>query len=299
MDTDKVQAGQKFLEHYGVKGMKWGVRRYQPYPTGYRGGGKFLPDTAVPLKYKSPTADFLKRAGKQTAGYLARVGLMEIAPPTALPLLVYDLYQSSKVYDPVNYKKFDGPVESLKSLKKKTVKMSAKEDMAIVNPKPKSRGRIMNCTLCTAAMEMRRRGYDVAARRSNKGNSADIWTQWYKGVKLQQTNLPRVKGENREQWVQKNYKNLCDTLEKYPNGARGYLGIRWRGMTSGHAIYWEISNKSVNFYDAQSNKLNDPRIFSLCDQKYRYARLDNCTPTEVVNAVVSTKSKEERRLHKQ
>lgn len=29
------------LMHYGIEGMRWGIRRYQPYPKGYTGQGKF------------------------------------------------------------------------------------------------------------------------------------------------------------------------------------------------------------------------------------------------------------------
>lgn len=40
------------LQHHGVEGMRWGIRRYQPYPNNAKNKGRYVGPTSNYKKYK-------------------------------------------------------------------------------------------------------------------------------------------------------------------------------------------------------------------------------------------------------
>ena len=70
------------LMHYGIQGMHWGVRRYQPYPSGYNGDGKFV--GGVTKKDQRQVYKALKRAKKRKHGLLEKESKYEIERNEAL-----------------------------------------------------------------------------------------------------------------------------------------------------------------------------------------------------------------------
>lgn len=281
------------LIHYGVKGMKWGIRR-TPEELGHKRKGEVKNVGAKPLNYHSLAGEKAKRIAKQVVA--ETIALMD---PTGIFATAYN---SKVIYDYAGgadafqsnekYMKKDGSVEKLKDIKKKTeTGQSMVDDSKFVNSGSKG-GRTKNCMCCVTALEMRQRGYDVQARRRVYGYVSDAYKDWFGNVKIESTKVNREPKESRKDFVERGYKNLTDTLEKYPNGSRGFIAFSYEGTKSGHTISWQVKDKEVTFYDAQGKTTSADKVLSFSDQNYEYGRLDNCTlKPAIAETVVSRKDK--------
>lgn len=266
MQTRKYE--NDFLIHSGRKGMKWGIQNGPPYPL------DASPKTLNAKRFgmSAAKADLI-RAGRQI--------LWTIADPTGLVRLALsakdltiagknaiDTMKTRKDYDQngVNTK-----VQNA-SFKKIQNEHTKEEDMKAINPDYGKAGQVNNCMLCTTAYDMRQRGYDVKAGKSLNGFAFDQISKWYKNPIMDKFN-------------EKNWKSVEKTMiGKYPDGARGNLGIVVNTMQSwggAHSVVWERSGDQIIIRDCQINKtypMSKMSDVTWASWEVMSCRLDNLKP---------------------
>lgn len=289
LDNQNNQNGSAVLYHYGVKGMKWGVRKeYEPHPRKRNnqtknGAAKFKYRTAA----KDTTGDILRTTAALSSATI--IGL-----PIGIGLAMAANYREKKFIrnatDTTNIP--EQPKRSLSSLPMKKRKMPPEEDCKNINDMWKQGG-MNNCSNCILAFDMRRRGYDVSAAPTNEPSvTYDLVKKMYKGnpdtLELGYS-MKDLGFQNNTvsiaEYSKRSYEKMIKDAEShFPPGARGYIQTRKLGSDIGHVFSWERDEKGINFYDAQIGSSGKDLMynFSNVHSAFNLIRLDNLTPTDDV-----------------
>lgn len=232
-----ARAGEEFLQHYGVKGMKWGVRKNEP-------AVNRVPSAAT-----------------------TKVGSNEAAPIIALGAVYAAVLLGAMV---------STHLDSGKRTQKKTKNIPWKVDPSLtgkksideihskvvkpINANYGAKGTKMNCRRCTFAYEMRRRGMDVKATTSKFATGQDTGGL-RKAMGEQNRPFQSVWGEKQigqrntmySQSAKVKSDLIFNSLAQHPDGARGELGVAWM-FGGGHSMAWEIVGNKPVIFDTQNGK---------------------------------------------
>lgn len=282
------------LIHHGIKGQKWGVRRFQNRDGSLTIAGRarynehetYDPASGDPEEYRmwrkheeqyNNTYGIKKEKRKATAFSVANLALGFI------PAAVVAVKNSFKKHDDYNYNDVSRNDRlNHADFKKKDDSLSAENEETIrkvassINPLKGS----LNCYACSVGYDLKRRGYNIVAPVTDEGTcTRDMMKKSYKDFNIKQ--------EHNLKWLKSGAKGSekvsALSKELFTNGGkRGVIAIKW-STYSGHAIAYEKIGGKIHYIDSQSNGVLSPKELNTFFDYVRsdcicYTRTDNLTP---------------------
>lgn len=150
------------------------------------------------------------------------------------------------------------------------------------NPRynPKFAAYSMNCQRAVVAYELRRRGYDVTALHTYKGDTltmaartkgeAVLTARWMGAFRGAKTDVVGARTRKKAE------KNLVNKMKSYGDGSRAVVYVRWNDK-GGHVFNAEYKNGKMFYRDAQTGKsVNIQHYLSMArPQSVGLVRTDN------------------------
>lgn len=184
-------------------------------------------------------------------------------------------------------------LDEFSDLQKKDSESSDEEDQLETNPYfyTDTYAYTQNCAFCTAAYDLRQRGYDVeaAAIDPSQCNTVEEIMSWYDNPDLESFEEVILRNDD-DGYV--NHKEAAECLEadmlKHGEGARGHLLLSW-SQGGGHDVIWEVENGEVVIRDCQTNEELEIYDYVQLSYRFEYFRTDNIEPNENVLKTVRNK----------
>ena len=287
-----------YIKHYNVKGTNWYVHKFGNWErhAKYANGQPNPETTGINIPQNVTKKDIAKRIDD-----VVKYG--SVNKNNKDSAIKYFGQKFAEMSSDVKDKVLN--IDKATGFRKKYIEATREQDMAKVNPlfNTKLPDTSKNCIYCTAAYEMRRRGYDVQAKENkvdSEGVYPEVLTDCFPNSKI-------VKVANAEEILGNKGKissyaygtgiynpvvgKTIKALKDQGDGARGTLLVLWKEGWGGHALSYDVNNGSVNILDSQSNKLYDNpievrRVLNDCSDT-RYVRLDKVDfdPEKIKGAV--------------
>ncbi len=253
------------LYHHGIQGQKWGKRNGPPYPLK---AGEHSNQEKTGLGHTMADRVLAKQANKKagmldplTAAYLTELGLVAAYVVSVKAIIEAKYKKDVKKNTSSNTSDIQKKIKG---------KHTPEQDLKAVNPDfadPTDMSARVNCTMCSTAYELRRRGYDVVAQKTTMGRKPKDTAAWF-GIK--EKDIPKFKTRD----------EFAAALAQEPDGARGLTFSAYGNFGAHHCMIWEKKNGVVTISDGQSNappkSIKESGISSTSvSLPYRYIRTDN------------------------